>query len=45
MADDSGLNGLKVKYCNVQNFYQQETVVVNEGLRGDWGTFVMCDYN
>ena len=42
--DDTGLNGLKVKFCNVQNWYQQEEVIVEEGDWGEWDDFQMCSF-
>jgi hypothetical protein len=42
-SDNTGLNGIKVKFCNINNWSKQSESTVNEGLYGDWGNYMMCD--
>ena len=45
LVDDTAMNGLIIRYCHSDNWYQQEEVSVEEGNYGEWGEWVMCDAN
>jgi hypothetical protein len=41
--DNTGLNGIKMKLCNINNWSDQTESTVTEGLYGDWGSYMICD--
>jgi hypothetical protein len=41
--DNTGLNGIKMKLCNINNWLDQTESIVTEGLYGDWGSYMICD--
>ncbi len=43
LKDNSGLNGIKMKFCNINNWFDQTESTVTEGLYGNWGSYMICD--
>ena len=41
-GDDTAMNGIRFIVCNEQNWAQQQTKTIHEGLWGDWSNTVLC---
>lgn len=43
-GDDTGANGLKLRYCGLKDWRNQQSQTIWSGHWGDWKGWVMCPY-
>ncbi|KRX04767.1 Vitelline membrane outer layer protein I (VOMI) [Pseudocohnilembus persalinus] len=43
-TDDSGGNGLRLIFCNINDWSQLQKISLNEGNSGEWGNDKKCEY-
>jgi len=43
-GDDTAANGLKLRYCGLHDWKLQTQMTVEEGVWGNWKSWVMCPY-
>jgi hypothetical protein len=44
-GDDTAANGLKLVYCHLEAWYDQQTKTIFEGLWGEWKEVALCPFD